>query len=198
MVVSLTVVRTFIMVSMCHLLFGEYLQCKIQSMRLHAQWQRGLLFDAAGSSYFSAAKKISEVMYDLNSKSALTRKVSSSFIMPRMLLEFTRAKDNSIARLKIKGNVMYYTAVCNCVLCVLFQVCLGNFCYQLKVIPPLNIDCNHLPMAHSLLLDPGFMLSHPLFYNSKQPNWQVHCPQDWRYTYSKHFRKIPWLGKKNG
>ena len=147
-------------------------------MRLHAQWPRGLLFDAGRRSYFSAAKKISEVMYDLNSKSALTRKVSSSFIMPRMLLEFTRAKDNSIARLKIKRNVMYYTAVL----------------YSMYA----NIDCNHLSMAHSLILDPGFMLSNPLFYNSKQPNWQVHCPQDWRYTYSKHFRKITWLRKKNG
>ena len=68
--------------------------------------KKKFLFDEGKSSYFSAAKKISEVTYDLNSKSALTRKVSSSFIMPRMLLEFMRAKDNSIARLKIKENVM--------------------------------------------------------------------------------------------
>ena len=50
--------------------------------------------------YFSVACTIFEQQSDLNSGSQFSRKESSSFIMPRMLLVLTRAKDNSIARLE--------------------------------------------------------------------------------------------------
>ena len=50
--------------------------------------------------YFSAAKKISEVIYDLNSGSAFSRKTRSSFTIPRMLFALISANESSIALLK--------------------------------------------------------------------------------------------------
>lgn len=175
---ALTVVRTFIMVSMCHLLFGEYLktQCKIivnkAIMTLSTCtiiWQRGVSFDAGRSSYFSAAKKISEVTYDLNSKSALTRKVSSSFIMPRMLLEFTRAKDNSMARLKLNYRRMWCNAqrLCNCVLTEYIKVRLSASDNE--------ICQRHLPQFMSLKTEKNVTDNQPLafFLLHMQSRWTV-------------------------
>ena len=52
--------------------------------------------------YFSAARKISDVMYDLNSGSVLSRNTSSSFTIPRILLALINANESSIARLQEK------------------------------------------------------------------------------------------------
>ena len=54
--------------------------------------------------HFSAAVTILEQQSALNSGSQVSKKCKSSFIIPRMLLLFTRANDSSIARLKAIGQ----------------------------------------------------------------------------------------------
>lgn len=85
----LTPHRTFKRVSRCHLLFGAYL---------------------------SAAKTIFEEQGALNSASAFSRNVTNSFIIVLIFCELTRAKESSIALLRIEtsGSFKHSKMVVRC------------------------------------------------------------------------------------